>query len=412
MIRRRAFAAVLGTALTLGSAGLSGASTWLANELEARWKALPWRLGPLRLSLRLALRDAGFDSNIYGTVASPVADLSFILGPDVGAFLPLGRRLLVHVEESPQYAFFLKTGEERAWNNALRGTVYVLFNRFILSGGAGISDAKQKWSAEIDFRPRLRTESRFGSALVQLGRRLSISTGYQQSLVRYDSLVLPGYPLPSRLDRTEKTWHGTIHLQTRNASRWSLAYEATDYAFTDAASQDDALGQVLRAGLEFGQNLRLGGGFSLGWKVIRPRGPGRTSFQGLVGRGRVSLRFLQKFAARLAYERDLPFSLLFRNTVVVDQQVAAGVSFYPMKDIRLDYEHRDGRLSYPTGDRLDAPAPSGRNEAYRSDSLGFVVRVKERFGVGLSFGRWSRESAWTEGMSRRWFAGASFTYEF
>jgi hypothetical protein len=125
--------------------------TWLGRNLEWQIRNCGLSLGPLKIRAQFVLRNVGFDTNVYyGATDEPVKDYTFTAGPAFNVYLPLKKKIIFHVYESPQYVYFKETVRERTWNNFFQGEVHFVFNRFVASVGVGREEAKQRWNTETD----------------------------------------------------------------------------------------------------------------------------------------------------------------------------------------------------------------------------------------------------------------------
>src|SRR4030042_6739068 len=108
--------------------------TWVGRDLEWRIRNAGFNLGPFHARTVFMLSNAGFDSNVYyGAGAEPVKDLTFTAGLAFNVYLPLKKKLIFHIYESPQNVYYKETDRERTWNNYYRGEAHLVFNRFAVS---------------------------------------------------------------------------------------------------------------------------------------------------------------------------------------------------------------------------------------------------------------------------------------
>lgn len=147
----------------------------MGYQLEQSVKAAGLKLGPFRIRTVLYLTNAGYDSNVYRTPSNPIKDYSITAGPGFYIYLPLKKKIIFSIFESPQYVYFVETKRERTWNNYFNGQVNFVFNRFLLTFGKGYSVAREIWNTEIDIRPQRKEDSFYGSVLWQKSKKISLS---------------------------------------------------------------------------------------------------------------------------------------------------------------------------------------------------------------------------------------------
>lgn len=137
----------------------------MAYDLEQQVKAAGLKFGPFKIRTALYLTNAGYDSNFYRTPNNPVTDLSIIGGLGFFIYLPIKKKIVISIYESPQYVYFAETKRERTWNNYFNGQVNFVLNRFFSTLGKGYSVAREIWNTELDIRPQRKKDSSQGSLL-------------------------------------------------------------------------------------------------------------------------------------------------------------------------------------------------------------------------------------------------------
>ena len=113
-------------------------NTWVGINLEQMVNAARIRLGELRLNAAFELTNAGYDSDVYyGYLEEAVPDYTFSAGLPVQVLLPLSKKVVLDVSDTPQYLFYLDTERERAWNNTLPGLDPFRPRQGLSPGGGG-----------------------------------------------------------------------------------------------------------------------------------------------------------------------------------------------------------------------------------------------------------------------------------
>ncbi len=152
--------------------------TWMGYQLEQNVKAAGLRIGPFRIRTLLYLGDAGYDSNVYRTPSNPIKDYSITAGPRFYVYLPIKKKIVFSIYESPQYVYYAKTKGERTWNNYFNRQVHFILNKFFVTLGKGYSVAREIWNTEIDIRPQRKEDSYEGSILWQVTKKTSLLAKY------------------------------------------------------------------------------------------------------------------------------------------------------------------------------------------------------------------------------------------
>ena len=401
-------AAVLSAALSLS------ASTWRGEALLREAGLAPWTLGPFRLQPQIVLSDLGYDSNIYHQPEA-VGDYSFTAGPRINAFLPIKKKIVFTLSESPRYVYYFETARERAWNNFLSGRAAFLFNRFFVQVGAHADDARQRWSYEIDVRPRLKDTGYDALLVWQPTRKTAFSLGFKRSRFRYEELGDESFHFAERLNRDETAVTLAFEKRLGTRTRFFLEGEGARADFEQPGNPRDALSLAGYGGFEFSAQGRVRGRLRLGWKLFRPRAEGQPEYEGLVGDSSVSVSLLRPLAARASYRRDVRFSVWYDRPYFIEDTAGGGISLYVFRRrIRLDYDYSQIKYDYPDVAAADGGAPlsPARRDRIYMNTVGFFVRVGGNVGLGLRAGRYDRRTSAAGWKASREFVGLNLTYEF
>jgi hypothetical protein len=395
----------------LAAAPLS-ASTWKGRELRQKYREAPLKLGPFRIQPAFMLSNAGYDSNVYYRPEA-VADYWLTAGPAFDIYLPVKKKFLVHVFESPQYVYFFKTKSERTWNNYLNADANFLFNRFLVSAGGALNDARERWSSEIDYRPRRKEEAWFGSLLWQASGKTSLTVGLRRVRYSYESILFEDIDLQERLDREEVYAGATVFYQAGSRMRIFLEGEYGVFDFKNPANPGDSWSRAAFAGVEFSPFGRVRGRIRLGFKEFDIREAGRPGFRGIVGDSSVSIRLLKAFSVRGSYRRDVRFSVWSGNFFYIEDWAGLGSSLYLLRrKIRLDFDYGQGLNSYPSASLDENPWPGRRKDRFLVRSAGLYFRLKGDVGLGLTAGMFRRTINIYGWDTERKFASLNLTYEF
>src|SRR4030042_440866 len=322
--------------------------TWVGRDLEWQIKNSGFYLGPFHARTVFMVSNAGFDSNVYyGAVAEPVEDLTFTAGLAFDVYLPLKKKLIFHIYESPQYVYYKETDRERTWNNYFRGEAHLVFNRFVVSAGVGRSDAKERWNTETDIPIFRREDSVQGSLFWQLAKRTSSNFSYRMARYEYEESSLEAFMYAEKLNREETYFNFTGYREISLRTRLFLDAEYGFFDFENPANQKNSKSYSGYGGLEFSPLGKIRGRLKIGYKHFDSVNPQRKDYRGIVGDTSVSARLMEALAARASYKRDVQFSVWSDNTYFLESHYGAGASLYISKNIRLDYNYYPGTNDYP-----------------------------------------------------------------
>ena len=415
--RTRAFgraATLIGLAAALAAVpGGARADTWKGLELRSRMDRAPWHFGPFIVQPSLVLANAGVDSNVFYSPTDPIRDFTLTAGPAATIYIPLARRLVLTAFGSPQYVWYSKTERERTWNYYTNGAAQLNLKNLFFSLDGVYSDARERWNTEIDIRPRRKQAGYGASVLVKVAWKTSFAVGYRTSKYDYASLDVGGFDIRQRLNRRESYGNLSVYYQVSTLNRFFIDAEYGRYGFEFAqtAAISDSRSAAAYAGFEFSPlGPRLRGRVRVGYKKFDVLNPALPDYQGLVGDTQFSLRVSNPLAIRASYVRDVFFSLWYNNPYYVQSRPGVGVSIYPFRLLRLDYDFSFGRNRYslaggggPDVKRLDD---------YVAHSVGVYVRIAKTTALGFVASWWDRDSNLAFEDDKRTFFGLNLTYDF
>jgi hypothetical protein len=390
-------------------------------ELEQITKQTKWKIGPFRLYPTIRLRDIGYDDNVYyqREEDNPVSDYTATISPQIKVNLLFRNFLILSLTENPDYVYYFKQKRERAWNNTLSPEVKFLFlNRLVLSGRYSYANRRWRATSEFDVKANELRESYRGSLFYETARRTSFGISASLEKISYEDITLSGEEiyLSRLLNREERSGNLEFYYRIFSESFFFLSGGYTEYEFEHLESRwRDSYSYQAYSGIRFPLLGRVRGTFSLGYKKLLPRGEEKEGFSGLVGKTSLNFRF-KRFSLRLQYNRDCYFSYWSNSLYFIEDRYGGGISFYLTKFLRLDYNFSYGKAKYP--ELISLQMPDGqmedinREDTYRMQTVGFVVRIIRNTGIGLMFNFWERESNYFWADRNRRFIGGYVTYEF
>jgi hypothetical protein len=208
----------------------------------------PFKLGPLYLTPRLELRNAGSDSNVYNAPANAVSDASFVVAPGLELALPTGRRFVWRARGVLTYSWYEDEDSERSTDRNLGLSGDADFGRLQLRADVGWGQAKQRYSLDLDER-LLHHDDHVGlGARLELVRHLDLAASWRGS--RFD---IEGPPeVQASLDHDSESFTGELTYEITPRTSLLARAERIEDTF------DEALGSA-------GRSVRSGrylGGFS------------------------------------------------------------------------------------------------------------------------------------------------------
>ncbi len=390
-------------------------------ELDQITKKARWKVGPFRIYPTIQFRNIGYDDNVYyqREEDEPISDYTVTISPEIKTYLLFRNYLILSFTESPSYVYYSKQKRERRWNNIISPEFkLLLLNRFVVSGRYSYSNRRHRVSSEFDIGANEVIKGYYGSFFYETARRTSFGFTGSIRTIKYEDITLPGQEiyLSSALNREERNGRFEFYYRVFSGSFFFVRGGYTEYNFEHVeASWRDSYSYQAYAGIRFPLLGKVRGTLSLGYKTLLPRTGDKKGFSGLVGNTGLNFR-VGRFGFRLNYNRDSHFSYWTENIFFNEDRYGAGISFYLMKFLRVDYNLYYGEAKYPEPSMLRMPDGSyeevRRKDIYRTQTVGFVFRIIKNTGIGLMANFWQRESNYWYENRNRLFLGGYVTYEF
>jgi hypothetical protein len=396
-------------------------NTWMGAALEMMVNSARWKAGPFRYIGALQLGNAGHDSDIYfGQLANPVPDYTFTAGPDLQVLLPLKKRVVFDISESPRYVFYLDTKRERALNNTFAGRVHFVFDRFYVQAGGGLVNAKQRLSTELDINIRLKENSVNGLALWQASKGTSFALQYQRSVFRYENLTSGTVNIRENLNRTESYVDFMAFLQQRAKTRFYLDGQYGSYVFTEKISSfKDSRTYGVFGGVEFlppeagytSQTAGLRGRVNIGYQLLDVLDPLQKDYSGLSGNTEVSVGIMKLTSLHLFVSMGPRFSAYSSRTYYVQTSYGAGLARSLTRKILFTYDFSYSRNAYPAAEVTGGASTGKYADRYTMHSFRLNFRLRRDLGLSLlaNLGRRNSRLA-ARPLSEHSFIGFSLTY--
>ncbi len=406
----------------LGGVRLSGQSYRnFREEYDDIKERARLRLGPLRIIPEFRLSEIGYDSNVYfreegGEV---VPDFTATFSPEARGTWLVGSSIILSVTENPEYLFYAKEKELRAFTNSFASSLRLLVLRsFSLSADYHVLSHVRRATSELD--QRIQDTVKGGTAGFFFETPRGTAAGLTGSMedFRYKDVAsdAPDDIYARALDRRETA--AAIELYYRVFSQsfifTTAGWTRYEFVFPESAWRNASSFEV-SGGIRFPLLGRARGMISLGWKSFKPDSAERKPFSGLVAATDAAFR-LGRLGVNLGYVRDNAFSYNESAYYYIDGRARAGLSFYVSPFLRIDGTVQLGTMDYPEPQDVwyggEVFLIDRREDVYRTFSVGPVVRVAGTAGLGLTYNFYRRTSNAPGFNIRRNFVGAFLTYEF
>lgn len=336
-------------------------------------------LGPVSLYPSIAIKDAGFDSNIVNDADNPKSDFTFTTQPRLGAEVPFGpTRLTGAVTVGLVYYATYKSQQSlnRLYEARFEGTT----SRVRPFVAAAFNHSRERSGYEIDARV-LREDTSFSAgAEFKLTPVTSLTGSYRRLILRYgDDQQFLGVVLAQQLDQTSDVASVGTRVALTPLTTASVDVEWQRDRFVDSTLRDADSVRVMPA-VTFAPDAVITGRIAAGYRNFTPLDPLVQPFSGFVGSANVAGTVLG--ATRFAVDavRDIMYSFdplspnFLVNSVRLTVSQGIGGPFDVIGVAGRDALHYSVVQGLPLSGRTDTTRMVGGGAGYRmSPSLRFAL---------------------------------------
>ena len=293
-------------------------------EIDQAMAESRFRLGPVYLSPEIAIRDATYDNNIYGTSENPTGDFRTTVLAGVGLILPVGKNLFLQASAFPEYTWYAQLAERRFFGGNYGGSVRLFANRLTLEASGDYSKTDVLFSSEVQTRAIQELDTfRLGAELRVLPRLFVYGEGQLQQF-RYSGPGAEQIGLSvSTTDRTTQGVLGEVRYRWNENVRLAAGYEETRAEFVSLPQQYDNVTRTVVGTVYYDREklfVKVSGGYSEEKPI---HGSTILPFSGMTGSGSVSYTVLRPLDLQAFAGRNLNYGV--SSPYYVSERYGAGV---------------------------------------------------------------------------------------
>jgi hypothetical protein len=349
----------------------------IASEIEVGAEMERSHLfGPLHILPRVVLRDAGYDSNVFGSSTNPVSDWTGTVGLGLRLYLPIGGKTYIRGEAIPQYTWYDKLSDRRRWGGVASAGFLGFYNRlsFELSGGL-VNDSSFLLNSEVETRVVQKRKDVSAGVELDLSHRISLfaNAQLQESRNEPGGNLPPGFPDVSRYDRTDEATRAGIRYRFGPGWDVSVGADATRTLFVQTPEQRDNRSVAPLVGLHY-DRPRFYANLYAGYRIGRPDGSSFPAFETPTGSYFASF-FVTRVLELQAYgSRHLVYGSVVDNPYYLETRNGGGVNLWVLSRLRLRGYGDYGTNDYSLAGNVSTVAAS-RTDRGTSFGGGFAVTV-------------------------------------
>lgn len=353
------------------------------------------RIGPLSVTPRIELVNAGVDTNVFQTLQDPTRDTVLIVRPRIDGAMQVGRRLRLAGFGLVDFNYYRTQGNERSTDFYGGGDAELDLGPFTLLGGGAGGEFSQRFSIDID--DRLLRQEKY--AYVGLGwrekERLSARVeGRTEVMAFAPGIFRLGGFVQEAMDRHTLTGRGLVRYALTNRTALLATGEVMeDRFFSQATDSPHRIRRSYRylAGFEFERPALLSGRVMAGLRDFTgPIGAGSPSYRGpaiaadlvLPIRNRIRLHGMALRDVRHASSLVQIDDLRYRNAFVSTSyqgDVAIDLPYSLVGVVAGGYEEARYLLPYPYPDRFHL---ANRVDHRWTAGAGLMRRFGDQFRIG------------------------------
>lgn len=344
----------------------------MSEQVRQQLEASRWHFGAFRVQPAFAVRDFGFDNNVYGTADNRVSDWRSTVAAGVRTILPMGPKLYLRSDLVPEYTYYQKLTNRRAFGGEYGASVLGLFNRMTVRGGADLYKGIAPVSSELE-RAALGTRSDVNGELeIDVLRRLAVFGVAEGQRQRYNLTADErglGSPLVP-LERNETMTRGGVRYRFASYFDVSVAAERTRTNFVVDDVRDNRTKAVI-FGIHYDRprsflNLSVGNRTGEPVDAISrfPR------FSTTTGSYYASHELAVRTIVDVYGHRGIGYSLTLENPYYLETRTGLGITIPLGYRILLRAYGETGTNAYP-----NAVGPIKRSDDVKTVGGGFAVKM-------------------------------------
>ena len=399
-------------ALALGAAAPARAQFW--PELTDKQKKGRLRLGPLALTPRLELRNAGVDTNVFVTSSNPVEDTTIVLRASSDVFVPVGRRVRLAGTGWLDFNYFGDADDQGSVDPGAQGRVEVDASRLTFVAGGGAFSSSQLYSTDIDERIERNEDWLNVGFRLRLTSQLRAEAGVEDHRYRWYPTPDQDQAVKAQLDRDSVVWRGALRYKiTPLTDVVALAEKVDDTFLVAPPGRATTTSYRYLAGFEFGEKAFITGRFVGGVRDIPDDSAGSVEpYTGPAFQASITTPFLQRFRLGLGYVRDVYYSStggrleegIVRNTYtdgLLSANLDIDVPFELVLRLTGGYENAQYLRPFP----VPGEGFIDRRDQSYTGGVSLLRRIGENALIGLTALHTRRESNYPGASYSRWQYG-------
>jgi len=366
-----------------------------------------FRSGPVSVYPTVALRDLGFDSNVYNDSTGPKGDFTYTFAPRLYVVTPIGNSRFVGTGFG-NLVYFQTYKDQQSLGGLFQGRYEVMSPGFRPFATAGFADHRERRGLEIDERVRQRQTTATFGADMDLTTRTALTAWAGRVETDWDRKALyEGVSLSEQLDYTTDIFAAGAKFRATPLTTIGMTAEVHRDRFESSPVRDaDRL--LIGPSVDFDAGASIVGHVRVGYQRFDPIDPIVANYSGMAALADLRYTFRELLEVKFESRRDVDYSYdpiqpyyLESGAVLKVSQTVIG----PLQAIVIGERHslRHQRLVVTLFD--------GREEITHTVGGGFAVQIRKQMRFEIMYQsthRASNEPGWREYERQRLFASVFY----
>ncbi len=351
------------------------------------------QLGAFRLRPFFAIRDTGYDSNVYRRQEDTKSDFTTTLSPGCDIFTYLGSRGFILLREQADFVVFAREDSQNHFNSKSLANINLSFNRFSIKTKGELHYLKERPNNEIDIRTRYTVSNFLLSSIYKHSSKTSADLSFSKKTIRYKSDdEFYESSLSDSLDRDEDAIILAFSQKILSKTTITLESEFTKYDFKNDFYNRDAEAEYYYLGFKFDPSAFISGDFKAGYASFIPKDRSLATYKGPIGNASLSYRITESTRMSLSYGKKIVFTIYQQNPFYKQNSYSLSIFQYLARRFGVELGGKFYKNRYTEPTNISVSIFDIRKDDIKTGYLEFKYKVNEQYNYGLRISRWKRES--------------------
>ena len=373
------------------------------------WESGRVRIGPVAFTPGLALKNLGWESNVFGEPENPKGDFTVTAGGFVNWWMRGGKLRFVG-SDYVDYVYYATYASERGWNHGHTLRIEYRLNRllpYVLGSYASLYDRS---NYEITTRERHSTSALGAGLVLRVTSKTQLDIAGLQTSDAYPSdAEYNGQSLAQALNHTDRIGRATLRYSATPLTTLTLLSEFREERFDGSPERDNDSFRIV-PGVQLDPFAVIKGSASVGYLHFNALSPATPDFSGVVADVGLSYVLLGRTQFSAGVKRDIQFSYNIEESYYLLTSVSGSVRESLGKGWDLEARVTSQRLAYQQVSVGNTSA-DGRVDRLQSYGGGLGHRLSQGTRIGANVDYIRQWSDYLPGYSSLRY-GMSATYEF